>query len=147
MPFTAPVYAHMAAFLGYAIFAILLAFRGRRSWLTVSFILAATLTAVWAASFVLAEWSVLPNWIEDLIAPLRDGGWFAIVLAILYLLGRDQIMWRYLLAASVVLLHALFAAGRLDAGVAFGVDIDSRVTGMAVVIVGLVLVDNMMRNL
>ena len=146
---TASVYAHAAAFLAYAAFAILLAFRGTRSWLNGLLILAAGLTAAWALAVVLFYWSILPAWPSELAAPLRDGAWFAVVLAILYSAGQGQVVWRRLaiLAAVTVAIHALFSATNLYAGTILGISLDARATGIASAIVGLILVENMMRNL
>ena len=149
MLLTASVYAHAAAFLAYAVFAILLAFRGARSWLNGLLIVAAGMTATWALAVVLLDWSILPAWPSELAAPLRDGAWLAVVLAVLYSAGQGQLVWRRLaiLTGITVFIHAVFSATNFDAGTVMGITLDSRATGIATSIVGLILVENMMRNL
>src|SRR6266550_3678285 len=100
--------AHIAACLGYAAFGGLLAFRSARSWLSSALILAAASTAIWAALVVLAQGALVPQWTISVTAPLRDGAWYAVVLAVLYLTGYDHTLWRRL-AAATVLITALYA--------------------------------------
>ena len=97
------VIAHIAACMGYAAFAGLLALRSDRSWLSSALILAAASTAIWAALVVLAQWSLVPEWIASVAAPLRDGAWYAVVLAVLYLAGYDHTLWLRLLAATLLI--------------------------------------------
>jgi putative PEP-CTERM system histidine kinase len=149
MTFSASSYAYVAAFLGYAVFAVILTVRSSRSWLATLFILAAGLTAAWSGSFALSGWSLLPGWVPEFLGPLRDGSWYAIALAVLYFFGQDRTEWRFIAAAvaTLVAMNAVFAAGHLDAGVVLGVRIDSRVIGVAELCLGFVLLENMMRNL
>ena len=149
MPLTTTVLTHAAAVLGYGTFAILLAFRGSRTWLTALLALAAVATAAWATVSILVEWSLLPTWTADLAEPLRDGAWFAIVLAVLYAAGHDEGVWRGLVvtAGCVVFLDSLFSATGVSVGPILGLPFDSRITGIATAITGLMLIENMMRNL
>src|SRR6185437_8627351 len=109
MTSAASMYAHLAGFLGYAAFAVMLAFRSSRSWLTGSFILAALFTALWSGSVVLAQEGLLPESVPEFVAPLRDGYWYAIVLIILWTLGQDRTLWCALAGATaaVVLVNAV----------------------------------------
>jgi putative PEP-CTERM system histidine kinase len=139
----------LAAMAAYALFAVLLVIRGARSWTAVFFVVAATVTALWSGSAAAVHWFELPQWVPDTLLALRDGSWLALVLAVLYLVGRDPAVWRNLAiaAASVTLVHIAFSAADANLGTVFGVMIDRRTTGIWAAIVGLVLVENMMRNL
>src|SRR5882762_7003328 len=149
MPLTTSVLSHAAAFFGYAVFAILLAFRGARTWLTAYLVLAAVMTAAWAAIAVFVEWSLLPQWTVNSAEPLRDGAWFALILAVLYAAGYDTAVWRGLVVGTVcvVLLDALLSAFGTNGGSILGLPLDARVSGIATAVIGLVLVENIMRNL
>src|SRR5258706_3645621 len=122
------VIAHIAACLGYAAFAGLLAVRSARSGLSSALILAAASTAIWAALVVLAQWSLVPEWTASIAAPLRDGAWYAVVLTVLYLAGYDHALWHRLVAATVLItaLYAVLAAADLSLGTLAGVRPDSR---------------------
>src|SRR5256714_3165399 len=135
------VLAHLAACLGYAAFAGLLAVRSDRSWLSSALILAASSTAIWAALVVLAQGSLVPEWTTSIAAPLRDGAWYAVVLAVLYLAGYDHTLWRRLVAATALItaLYAVLVATDLSLGTLAGVRLDSRAAGIGMVIIGFVL--------
>src|SRR6266566_6158542 len=122
------VIAHIAAGMGYAAFAGLLAVRSDRSWLSSALILAAASTAVWAALVVLAQWGLVPQWTAAVASPLRDGAWYAVVLAVLYLAGYDQTLWRRLVAATVLItaLYTVLSATDLSLGTLAGIRLDSR---------------------
>ncbi len=143
------VLTHGAAFLGYAVFAILLAFRGARTWLTAFLLLACLMTAAWAVIVALVEWSLLPEWTAALAVPLRDGAWFALVLGVLYAAGQGNHVWRGLAVATacIVLIDTAFNATAADIGAVLGLPLDSRISGIVRAVMGLILVENMMRNL
>ena len=149
MPLTTSVLTHAAACLGYGVFAIVLGFRGARTWLTTFLIFASLMTAVWAGASVSVEWAHLPRWTADLSATLKDGAWFALVLAVLYAAGHGNAVWRGLVGVTtvIIVLDALFSALAVDAGTVLGLPLDARVTGVATAVVGMILVENMMRNL
>src|SRR5258707_11486177 len=149
MPISLSSVNHIAAFLGYGALAIFLAVATARSWLKTLMILAATLTAAWAASVALGEQGILPSWVANVVGLLRDAGWYAVVLMILYVQVHSHSLWRGLLVATVTITvaHAVFVGFDLDAGRFLGVEINSSATGIAEVIIGLILVENMMRNL
>src|SRR5690348_6712303 len=109
MTSAASMYAHLAGFLGYAAFAVMLALRGARSWLTGSFILAALCTALWSGTVILAQGGLLSDSVPEFVAPLRDAYWYAIVLIILWTLGQDRTLWAVLAGATaaVVLANAV----------------------------------------
>jgi putative PEP-CTERM system histidine kinase len=149
MPISLSTVNHIAAFLGYGALAIFLAVSTARSWLKTAMILAAALTAAWAASVALGEQGILPSSVANVTGLLRDAGWYAVVLAILYVQVHSHALWRGLLAATVFLtvVHAAFVGFDLDVGRFLGVELNSAVTGLAEVIIGLILIENMMRNL
>ncbi len=149
MSLTPSIYAHSIVALGYAAFAPILVFRGARSWLNALFALAAAATALWAASIVFVDLVNWPVWTAELAGSLRDGLWFAVVLAIIYPDAKNQIVWRILAAttAGIVLINAFFAASGFDAGVVLGIRVDLNATAIATVIVGFVLIENMLRNI
>lgn len=143
------VLAQAAAALSYAAFATLLLLRGSRTWFTVFLVLASSATAVWVAANVLVDGSLAPGWVADIAGPLKDGAWVALILAVIFRTRRSQGMWWILVitASCVVLLDTLFAATGVKVGPLLGVTIDSRATHILTTIVGLMLIENMMRNL
>src|SRR5579871_2266332 len=149
MTSAASMYAHLAGFLGYAAFAIMLALRGSRSWLTVSFVLAALGTALWSGTVFLAQGGLLPDSVPGILAPLRDGYWYAIVLIILRMLGQNRTLWRILASSTavVVVLNAAFAGGDFHVGPVLGIPIEARVIGVIQLCLGFVLLENMLRNM
>ena len=149
MPISLSTMNHIAAFLGYGTFAIFLAVARARSWLKTLMILAAILTAAWAVSVALGEQALLPSWVANLAGLLRDAGWYAVVLAILYVQRQSHALWRGLVIATICIisLHAVFVGLNLDAGRVLGLPINSSVTGIAELIIGLILIENMLRNL
>jgi putative PEP-CTERM system histidine kinase len=144
-----PVLAYGAALVAYSVFSALLALRGARTWLIAYFVAATALTAAWAAAALLSWEHVWPQWPMELFGSLRDGGWFALVLAVLYRAGPNQRVWRGLMIATcgVVSINTLFATTGISAGLLLGVPIGSHATGIAMAVIGLTLVENMMRNL
>ncbi len=87
--------------------------------------------------------------VPAILAPLRDGYWYAIVLIILRILGQDRTVWRILAGATVavVLANAAFAAGEFHIGPVLGVPIDARAIGVIQLCLGFVLLENMVRNM
>ena len=149
MPLSILVLAQAAAAFSYAAFATMLVLRGSRTWFTACLVLASTVTSVWAATNVLVESSFAPRAVADIAGPLRDGAWLTLVLAVIYRTRRGQRMWWALVvtASCVVLFDTLFTATGIDVGPLLGVTIDSTATHIVTSIVGLMLVENMMRNL
>ena len=149
MSLTISVLAQAAATFCYAAFAAILLFRGSRTWFTGFLVVASVATAVWAAADVFAELELVPQWVADISGPLRDGAWLALVLAVIHHTRRGHAMWWFLvvMAGCVVLVDTLFAATGVGIGSVFGVMIDSRASHILASIVGLMLIENMMRNL
>lgn len=149
MHFTALVYAHSAAFVAYALFALTLGVRGTRSWVTASYAVASAATAAWAGCVVLAQWAVLPAAAPAFMDTLLDGAWFAIILAILYVIGEDRRQWQLfaITTASIVAANAVFAAADLNAGSVLGLRIDARIMALTELGLGFFLLENLLRNL
>jgi len=142
-------YAFAAACLAYLGFSILLAVRGGRTALTLSLVVAGLATSAWAASEPLArDAALIPAWAENLAAAVRDGSWLLAILTLLYRTARGQRAWLILAAMSalVVAAHILLSAFSPNLGSLAGVHIDSKLTGIAMTTVGLVLVENLLRN-
>ena len=140
---------YLAAATAYALFAGTLALRGARSWTTAFFIIAAVMTAIWSGTVVAVEWLAWPSWVSGVTVSLRDGAWFALVLSVLYFSDCVRSVWRSLVIATVAttLIYAAASASDANLGSAFGVTLDSRIAGIISAILGLVLIENMMRNL
>jgi putative PEP-CTERM system histidine kinase len=149
MPLTLFVLAHMAALLGYAAFAVVLVSHGARSWVKAVLATAAVLTAIWSATAILADRSYMPEWVAEFAGGIRDGSWLAVMLTVLYTTGVGQIVWRRLAAvtAAIVLVHLVLIVMPFSFGTLLGVSFDARTSGILLVIMGLILVENMMRNL
>src|SRR5262252_6701138 len=133
MRFNTSELVHLAARLGYAVFAVLLAVRGARTWVTAALGMASIATAAWAGAFASAELFDIPAWIAALTKPLRDASWFGLILAILYAAGHNNHIWRGLVTASicVVIVDALFNATGANAGSVAGLPVDARVADVA----------------
>src|SRR5579885_636527 len=147
MPLNILLLAQMTAALAYTAFACLLLLRGSRTWFT-GFLMAAALgTAFWAVASILSD--ELPGWLLGLTAPVRDGAWLALVLAVIHHARRTEgLSWLLgATAAAAIVIDAVFAVGGLRVGPVLGVGIDVRATHLLVSIVSLMLIENMMRNL
>ena len=149
MPITLSSINHVAAFLAYGALAIFLALAPARSWLKALMFFGAAFTAAWALTVPLGEQAILPSWVVNISGVLRDAGWYAVVLAILYAQVQSHRLWWVLLATTSLILfvHALFVGFNLDAGRILGVPVNASVTGIVEAIIGLILIENMMRNL
>src|SRR4051812_24647246 len=110
MPISLSSINHIAAFLAYGALALFPALAPARSWLKLLMIFGAALTSAWALSVVLGEQALLPSWVVNIGGVLRDGGWYAVVLAILYAQVQSHRLWWALLIGTVSLLslHAVF---------------------------------------
>src|SRR5262249_21704015 len=137
--------SHAAALLGYGAFAIFLVVAGARTWLKALLFFAAAFTAGWGGSvFSVGTWGFAPQ-IAVVASAIRDGAWYAVVLGILYHQPKTYSLWRALALATVCVVgvHILFVLGDIDIGRIVGVEFDSEITGLAEVIFGLILTENM----
>jgi len=148
MSLSAAFYTHAAAAIGYAVFVALLAIWGTRTRLTAFMALAATTTALWGLIWSLYDLGEVPVWAPTLAASLRDGSWLALILATLAAGRETDAVWRRLVTLSVVIVavDAFFTATHLNLGIIGGITVDFQLTRIAATILGLILVENMLRN-
>lgn len=148
MSLSAAFYTHAAAALAYTIFVGLLAGWGERSRLKTAMAIAALFTATWGFAWSAYDLGWLQLWAPALGSSLRDASWLAVIITVLST-GRNQdTLWRRLLAATVIVAGAdfIFTAARLDIGTFAGIPVDYRVTSIAVAMLGLILIENLLRN-
>lgn len=148
MSLSAAFYTHAAAALGYAIFLALLAFRGARSQLMLLLALAAGLTSAWGLIWSLAHIGTVPVWLEALSACLRDAAWLTVILGILRSEDAQQSLWPRLALVTllVVSVDIIFNVSFLNLGTFAGIQIDQQITRISVAILGLILAENLLRN-
>jgi putative PEP-CTERM system histidine kinase len=149
MPVSLPTLAYGTAFLGYAAFSLYLTVTGPRSGVRTLLGAAAGMTALWAALAILVELDLAPDTTEAAAGILRDGAWYAVVLTVIRKADRGQPFWQILAAGALAALglHLWFVAGHVNLGRILGVTIDESITGLVETVIGLLLVENMMRNL
>lgn len=148
MSLSAAFYTHAAAAIGYAIFVGLLVALGERSRLKAAMAVAAGLTAVWASVWVAYDLGWSAAWVPSVAGSLRDAGWLTVIFAVLWT-GRDKASVLYRLAAvaaALVVVDVAFCATRLDVGIFAGIPVDYQITRIVVTVLGLILVENMLRN-
>jgi len=143
-----PIALYVLDFLGYGVFAAVLAVRNFRWPMSALMALAAALTAVWAASELGSSHSLSPDWSARLASALRDGAWFAVVIAMMDRTSRSLTAWRALAAitACMVLFHAALTTSAITLGSMAGVRLDGRLSALLVTILGCILIENLARN-
>ncbi|HVX56888.1 MAG TPA: GAF domain-containing protein, partial [Candidatus Saccharimonadales bacterium] len=148
MSLSAAFYTHVAAALGYAVFVALLAIRGARARPTAIMALAAAATAGWALCWALYDLDIVAAWVPSLAAIVRDGCWIAVVLVTLAACrGRNALWFRLVvLSALIVGTDAVFSVLQLNVGTFAGIAIDYQLTRIVTTILGLILVENLLRN-
>lgn len=141
-------FAGLAAAVGFLAAAILFALRGKRSWPNTLFALALLLTGLWAASMAVGsgyDWARLAS----ALAALRDAGWFAAMIGLLWQDSERQSLWRRLAVAALLLAAADFgfavSGGVFDTRL--GLRVNPAVIQLATAVMGLVLVENLLLNL
>ncbi|HEX3755799.1 MAG TPA: XrtA/PEP-CTERM system histidine kinase PrsK [Rhizomicrobium sp.] len=143
-----PIILYALTAAGYGVFALLLVIRSRRQTLALIMALAAGLTAGWAVLTLAGRYDMAQAPLVYLSNALRDGGWLAVILALMERPVQARPTWRVLavLTAVVMLTHAalLFRGGSL--GVLAGVGLDGRLSGLVATILGCVLIENLVRN-
>lgn len=140
--------SHEATAIAFAIFAVLIAVRGSRTWLGGLLFCAIASTAIWAQAEVAVSYEWISNWLEPLTAGIRDAAWLGLCLGLMHRRGGHTLLWRGLLTLSALLaiLQTGFDVAQFDAGVFAGVHVDGALMRLAVTILGLVLVENIFRN-
>jgi hypothetical protein len=137
------------AFLAYAGCAGLVALRGKRTGPNILLAMAAAFTAVWAATLALWAAGVIDwIWAPAAARTLRDGCWFAVTIALLRQDNNQQGLWRRLALAASLFIAAEMAfaltGAAFDTGL--GMSISFPAVEFAVSVFGLVLIENLMRN-
>lgn len=148
MSLSAAFYTHVAAALGYAVFVALLAVRGARTRPTALMALAAAATAGWGLCWALYDLDMVSLWAPLLAATIRDASWIAVVLVTLAACRGQNALWLKLvmLSAAVLAIDAVFSGLQLNLGSVAGITIDYQVTRIVTAILGLILVENLLRN-
>ena len=142
------VWGHEVAFLAYVIFAALVAVRSSRTLLAALFLTVMLVTAVWAQSFVAVYLGYAPVWLEGAMSTARDAVWLGLALALMRRHAQDTNYFRALLAVAGLLLALQIALGMDDwvVGAFAGVRIDVTLVRLTMTILGLIVVENVMRN-
>lgn len=142
------VYTHFLCAMAYLAFAAILPLRSVRTPLTVAMSLASLATAAWAGVEVAVELGHAPAIALDLARTLHTGSWLAVTLTVLYRNSANQSVWRALVAATafILLLHLAILAGYFANATVLGVRVDTALTKIAIDILGLILIENMVRN-
>ena len=136
--------------LAYGIAALVLSLRGRRSVPNFLLAAAAALTAAWAAVFAASVAGQMATAQPLGVAQAaRDLAWFAVIIAFLRQDAVQQRLWRSLsavaLMAALAELAFVFLRTNIDTGV--GIRLNLPVAEFAASVVGLILVENLVRNL
>ncbi len=148
MSLSVAFYTHVAAALGYGVFLVLLFGWGGRTPRTALVALAAGTTALWALAWSLYDLGLLAVWAPPLVTTARDASWLSVVLSILAT-GREKDgtwWWLAAISAVVIAVDALFCGTQLNLGIFAGVSIDYQLTRIVVTVLGLILVENLLRN-
>jgi len=142
------VWGHEAAFLAYAIFAVVVGMRGARTLQTLLFLLVMLATAAWAQSFVAVFLGHAPDWLERVLSAIRDAAWLALSLGLMRRHAGNTNHFRSLAAAAAILLalQVGFGINDLMVGAFAGVRLDVTLVRMTMTILGFVVVENVMRN-
>jgi len=140
--------AHEATVVAYVVFALLVMFRGSRSWLGGLLFIAVAATALWAQTLVANSYDIAPTWLAPVSDGLRDAAWMALCLGLIYRRGGNTIVWRGLIfvAGVFVATRLGFDLGQLSPVALAGVHIDSILVRIALTVLGLVLIENIFRN-
>jgi putative PEP-CTERM system histidine kinase len=140
----------LATGLSFLAAAILFALRGKTSLPNVLFAFALLLTGLWSFATAFAgpgssEWTPLPS----TVAALRDAGWFATIIGLLRQEGENQTLWWQLAVTAAVLVVANigFAATGAVFDTGLGLPLGPPTIELAVSVVGLILIENLVRNL
>ncbi len=148
MPSVTAFYAPAICCAGYAGFAVILLLRGNRSRMTWALALASATTALWAGAAALAGAGKLPASVPDLVLTVQSGAWLGVVMAALYRRTPYQRLWLGLALATLASVAFRLAAqtGLLGNLTIAGVHLDGAFGGIVMDILGLMLVENLLRN-
>jgi len=142
------IWGHEAAFVAYAVFAVIVAIRGSRTLHAALFLAAMLATAAWAQSFVAVFLGYAPDWLEAVMSAIRDTAWLALALALIQRHAGNTRYLRVLAAVTVALPVLQIVLGMNDwiVGRFAGVAIDVTLVRMTMTILGFVIVENILRN-
>src|SRR5258708_5522555 len=141
MTSTAFISAHAATFVAYASFAVLLAFRGARTWLLGLLIIAVAATAAWALAGLGADLFYVPLWSELLASAVRDAAWLGLSFGLMFPRVGQTLLWRGLVALAllIIALQLSLDFGLFSVGSLAGVSIDAALIHVATTFLSLVL--------
>jgi putative PEP-CTERM system histidine kinase len=139
---------YQLAALAYAGFAGFLATRGLHTRIAWFFIVAQLGTAIWAQAFVLATHDFVPVAALDIMAALRDGGWLALSLALMYRAGDNRGYWwtTTIAAAALVSMQLVLLFTPALMGTIAGVRVDVTLMRVCTTILGFAIIENVLRN-
>jgi len=102
------------------------------------------LTALWCVCAL--GWA--PLWLQATGATLRDAGWIVLLVVLIRSGASHHKLWRRLAAAAAVVIATdlVFNLFSLDLATGLGLRLNSAATRMAVCALGLMLVENLLRN-
>src|SRR5262249_50856750 len=118
---SASLYSYGCACMAYAVFALVLALSGARTWLSACLALASAGTALWAGAVMLNDLGYLGDGPSAALISARDAAWLVVLLALLRPEDPTERLWRPLAAgaAAMIAVDAVFGALQLrfDTGV------------------------------
>jgi putative PEP-CTERM system histidine kinase len=143
------LFAGLVAALAYSAFAAILPAWGKRSRLNMVFAFASAITALWALAAAFGDAGWMDVRIVQCAAALREGAWFVLSIAILRQDADRHPLWRQLAVAAAVLATAnlAFAATSANIDTGLGVRLNQPLIAFAVAVMGLILAENLARNL
>jgi putative PEP-CTERM system histidine kinase len=141
--------AGLVTAFAYTAFAVILPARGKHSFANYLFACAAMMTAVWSLTGLFYDLGWAEPWLPPAMAALRDAAWFALAIALLWQDAVEQPLWRRLaIAASVVIaIDLYFAVTGASVDTGLGVRMNYPTACLVVAIMGLILTENLYRNL
>jgi len=143
------IFAGLSTALAYAAFAGVLPARGKHSLPNYLLSAAAMISAAWALTGALYDLGWTGAWLPPATAALRDAAWFALCIALLRQDARQHPLWRRLAVsgAVVIAIDFAFALTRSTVDTGLGVRMNLPTAQIIVAIMGLILVENLYRNL
>jgi putative PEP-CTERM system histidine kinase len=142
------IWGHEAAFIAYAIFAVLVAVRSSRTLQAALFLTVMLATAAWAQSFVAVFLGYAPVWLDGVMSAIRDAAWLALSLGLMRRHASDTNYFRALVAVAIALLalQIILSMNEWMVGIFAGVRIDVTLVRVTITILGFVVVENVLRN-
>lgn len=135
--------------VSYSLAAGVLLWRGRPSWPNRIFVIALSTTSAWAAAVVVQQTTFSSGIVPDLFAAGRDGAWIALLVAFLRQDSQKAALWQRFAYCAIAGTAADFAfvatGGVFDTGL--GVRLTAPFFTSAISVLGLVLIENLLRNL